>query len=374
MSLSTRNSPGARTESPVGRQTVRETGRVSDRAPHTSTHANQRSACSLRPTPEGPERDNYIAGPRTGTTRSGFSAPASAAASARHNEPGSRPASACPTQPPSKAGGASPRGGERHHGVGKSDQSTESDCAGRGAAHHPGPPGMPERHAAGHNQRTRTGAKQRRPPGGAKQGSVHTTRRTTAQEQLPGNTKPTHHKPKPGEAGYKRSLHTSTHTPRHPSQEWRGAAETHARTAHPSQEWWGTSGARTRTPYHPCQEWQGAAEAGAEAHPSTPRTPARSGGAEAERAHKQAHPNSPARRGGAQPKSGPKHIHPHRTPQPGVAGYKRSAHMHTPTPHPGVAGRSRSRSPSVPTWTAHSSQAWQGTIKARTRTHTHGTP
>ena len=30
----------------------------------------------------------------------------------------------------------------------------------------------------------------------------------------------------PGVAGYMRSAHTNTHTPQHPSQEWRGAAET----------------------------------------------------------------------------------------------------------------------------------------------------
>ena len=70
-----------------------------------STHANHRSARSPRPTPEGPARDNPIAGRRTGTTRSKPSAPASAGASGRHNEPCSRPASACPAQPPSGAPG-----------------------------------------------------------------------------------------------------------------------------------------------------------------------------------------------------------------------------------------------------------------------------
>ena len=92
-----------------------------------STHASHRSARSPRPTPEGPARDNPIKGPRTGTTRSELSAPPAAGASGTHKEPRSRPASACPTQPPSKAEGASPWGGERHHGVGKADRSTESD-------------------------------------------------------------------------------------------------------------------------------------------------------------------------------------------------------------------------------------------------------
>ena len=158
-----------------------------------STHANHRSARSPRPTPEGPARDNPIAGPRTGTTRSEPSVPASAGASGMHNEPGSRPASACPAQPPSKAEGASPRVGERHHGVGKADRSTESKLdrtrrgAPRGATRHarearrqrqPGhtdrcqattaagcrQPGGHAQHAPSHG--TRTGAKQHQPPSG----------------------------------------------------------------------------------------------------------------------------------------------------------------------------------------------------------------
>ena len=119
--------------------------------------------------------------------------------------------------------------------------------------------------------------------------------------------------------------------------------------------------------------------------------------------------------GGAQPKPEPKHTHPHRTPQPGVAGYKRSAHTsthkrnhssqewrgaaetraqarthtphtparncgvqagsahtntHTPTPQPGVAGRSRNPSSSTHTHTAHPSQERRGTTGERTQTHT----
>ena len=82
--------------------------------------------------PEGPARDNSIAGPRTGTTRSAPSALASVPG------PGSRPASACPAQPPSKAGGDRARGRGRHHGDGKANWSTESDRTGRGAAHQRG--------------------------------------------------------------------------------------------------------------------------------------------------------------------------------------------------------------------------------------------
>ena len=172
VSASTRNSPSAPAESPVERRTVQE---KPDASVTGSTHTNHRSARSTRPTPEGPTRDNPIAGFRTGTTRSEPSAPASAGASCRHKEPGSEPASACPAQPPSRAEGARPRGGERHHGNGKADRSTESDRTGRDAAHHAGPRGTPERHAAGHNQGTRTGAKQRRPPGATNPESAHNT-------------------------------------------------------------------------------------------------------------------------------------------------------------------------------------------------------
>ena len=149
-----------------------------------STHANHRRARSPRPTLEGPARDNPVAGPRTGTTRSEPSAPASVGASGRHNEPGSRPASACPKQPPSKSGGESPRDGERHHGVGKADRRTESDRTGRGAAHHAGPRGTPERHAAGHNHGTQTGARQQRPPIAPNP----TARTTTTQPRPRGDT------------------------------------------------------------------------------------------------------------------------------------------------------------------------------------------
>ena len=155
-----------------------------------STHAKHRSASSPRPKPEGPVRDNHIAGPLTGTTPSEPSAPASAGGSGTHNEPGSRPASACPAQPPSKSGGESPRGGERHHGVGKAHLSTESDRTGRGAAHHAGPQGTPERHTAGHNNGQRTGAKQRRPPGAANPDSARHNDTSRAREALQSNTQP----------------------------------------------------------------------------------------------------------------------------------------------------------------------------------------
>ena len=95
----------------------------------------------------------------------------------------------------------------------------------------------------------------------------------------PKHTHP-HRTPKPRVPGYKQSAHTKTHTPQHPSQEWRGAAKTRA-----------------------------------QAHTPTPHTPARSCGVQAERAHK--HTHTP-------------------TPPPGVAGRSRNrshkTHTHTAQP------------------------------------------
>ena len=145
--------------------------------------------------------------------------------------------------------------------------------------------------------------------------------------------------PQPGVAGQKRSAHTNTHTPQQPSQEWRGASETraqaHTTTPHTPARSGGVQTERadnhTHT-QHPSQEWRGAAETRVQAPTPTPHTPARSGGVQAERAHK---------------------------------------HTHTPTPQPGVAGRSRNLSPSTHTRTAHPSQEWRSTSGARTQTHTH---
>ena len=389
-----------------------------------STHAHHHSASSPRPTKEGPARDNPIAGPRTGTTRSEPSAPALVGVSGRHDEPGSRPASACPAQPPSKAGGASPRGEERHHGVGKAKGSTESDQTGRGAAHHAGPPGTPERHASGHNQGTRTGAKQQRPPGAANPGSAHNTQGTMAQEQVSGNTKPTRHKPKPTVAGYKWSAHKHTHTPTtHPGVAGRSrnpSRSTHTHTTHTRREWRGTRRAPTQTHTHtptpqpgvaghsrnpsqsthtqtaqPSQESRGTNGARTQAH-THPDTPARSGGAQPKpnprthtridnpsqewrgtsrastRAH--THPNTLAGRGTAQLKPEPKHTRPHRTPQRRVAGHKRSEHTNTRTPqHPRQEWRCAAEAgaqahPTSPRTPARS--GWAPTERAHEHTHT----
>ena len=135
-------------------------------------------------------------------------------------------------------------------------------------------------------------------------------------------------------------------------------------------------------------------ETQAQAHTPTPHTPARTGGEQGEPAHKHEHPNTPARSGGAQPKPEPRHTSPNCTPQPGLAGYKRSAHTnthrqtahpsqerrgteerahehtHTQTPKPGVAGCSRNSNPSTHSHAAHPSQEWRGTRGAGTKTRT----
>ena len=161
------------------------------------------------------------------------------------------------------AGGASSRGGERHHGVGKADQSTESDRTGRGAAHHAGPRGTPERHGAGHNQGTRTGAKQRRPPGATNPESAHNTQRTTAHEQVPSNSQPTHHKPQPTRNGNSSEGEGGNPSPgggqaKQKDKAAKGKGEAHhnapGRPARPTRP------SKTRTPpppADPSQEWRG---------------------------------------------------------------------------------------------------------------------
>ena len=173
---------------------------------------------------------------------------------------------------------------------------------------------------------------------------------------------------------------TPTHTPRHPSQQWCGAAETraqtHTMTPHTLARIGGLQAEcapkHTHTPQHPSQEWRGAVKTRAQAHTPTPQTPARIGAVQAERTHQSTQPNTSARNGGAQPKPEPKHTHPHHTPQPGLAGYRRSAHTkaHNPTTLPRMAGRSRSPNPSTHTHTAHPGKDWRGPGGAHTPKHT----
>ena len=115
-------------------------------------------------------------------------------------------------------------------------------------------------------------------------------------ESEPKHTHP-HRTPRPGVAGYKRSAHTGTHTPEHPSQEWRGVAPTRAK-----------------------------------AHPSTPHTSARSGGIQAEHAHNHASPKIPASNGGVQAK--PKRNRTHHRPQLAMEGRSQNLRPSTPTEDP----------------------------------------
>ena len=252
----------------------------------------------------------------------------------------------------------------------------------------------PNTHTHGAHQSQELGVKTVAPtPAHARSGGVQP-------KPEPKNTHP-QRAPKPGVAGCKRCAHTSTHTAQHPSQEWRGAAETRAQTHTPTARTQARSGrvqaerpqqhtpgvagcSRNSSPKththsaHPSQEWRGASGAPTPAHTQ---------------------PNTPARSGGVQPKPEPKHTHPRRAPKQGVAGCKRSAHTstrqewrgaaetqaktHTPTtrtqaraggvqaerPHqhtPGVAGCSRNWSPNTHTHGAHQSQEWRGASGAPT--------
>ena len=91
---------------------------------------------------------------------------------------------------------------------------------------------------------------------------------------------------------YNKHTHTPTPQPGVAGRSPNLAPSTHTHTARPGQEWRGTNGERTQT---------------------------------------KTHPNTPGSSGGAQPQPEPKHSHPHRTPQPRVAGYKRSAYTDTDT-------------------------------------------
>ena len=326
VSASTRNSPGAAAESPIKRRTVRETGSVSDRV-----HKRKKPKRTQPKTDTGGTRQ----GKPHGGAPNGYDAERAQSPSLGGGQRQAQRVRFSAAQAPSKPGDASPWDGERHHSVGKADRGTEGDRTRRGATHQRGAGGTPERHAAGHNQGKWTGAKQQQPSGAPNLEKAHNTQRTTAQAQVPENAKPTHHKPPPGVAGYKRSAHKNTHTPT-PQPGVAGRSQnlgpsTHTHAAHPSQEWRGKSGAGTRT-------------------------------------HKQ--PNTPARIGVAQPKPKPKHTHPRRSQEwRGTSG----ARTQTCTPQHSSQewrGAAQNPSPNTHNHTAHPSQEWRGTSEARIKTHT----
>ena len=113
----------------------------------------------------------------------------------------------------------------------------------------------------------------------------------------------------------------------------------HTTNPNPERQGTGRAGTQTHTPQHRSQEGWGAAETRTHADTPTPHTPERTGGVQAERAQKHTPPDTPARNVGRQRKPERKHTPPHRTPQPGQAGCRRSAHTntHAPTPQPGLA-------------------------------------
>ena len=216
----------------------------------------------------------------------------------------------------------------------------------------------------------------------------------------PKHTHP-HRTPRQGVAGYKRGARTQTQTPQHPSEEWRGAAETRAQAHTPAPHTRPRRGVVQVESAHkhthiptPQPGEAGRTQTRAQGYTHTPHTRAWCGGVQAERtqhhtqtptpkpgvtgrsrnpspsthkhtahpsqewratsrerAHKHTHPNTPARSGGAQPKAEHKHTHPHRTPDPGEAWYKWRAHTNTHTPQ-------------------HPSQEWRGAAKTRAQAQT----
>ena len=287
VSASWRNSPSAPAECPVGRQAVPETGHhtTAAHAAEDRRRRNPPAATSSR----GPRRVQRGASP----------------APLPWQLPAARTNSLVPGQPPPAPRSSPVNPGSQAPGVGKGT-AARSDWTDRGAAHQGG--GRRDtreqrcrpqpRHTDSCQAPRPTGC--RKPRQRAQPATNHGTGTGARQHQT---NKP---QTRPGMAGYKQRKHTDTHTPQHPSQEWRGAAETRAK-----------------------------------AHTPTPHTPVRCG---VERAHKHTHANTQARSGWAQTRPKPKHTHQHRTLRPGVAGYKRSRHTNTHTPH-------------------HPSQEWRGAAK-----------
>ena len=181
-------------------------------------------------------------------------------------------------------------------------------------------------------------------------------------------------KPQPGVAGRSRNPSPSTHTQTaHPSQEWRGTSEartqthTHPNTpamsggAEPKPEPKHTHPHRTpepgvagyeRSPHanmhrakHPSQEWRGAAETRAQAHKPTPQTRASNGGVQTERALNHTHPKTPARNDGVQAKT--------------------RAQQHTPQTR--ARNRGAKPNPYPSTHTQDPSQEWRGYNETQTQ-------
>ena len=189
VSTSTRNSLGVLAESHVERQTVWETGHVSDRvhtrqttAAHAAQDRSQRKPPGTTPS-QGAERVRRRASPAPLPQQG----PAAGTMSTVLGRPPAAPRS-CPVKP----GTTDPGMEEGTTATGKLTRAPRATGPDEARRTNAGPRGTPERHAVGQNHRTRTGAKQQRPPGAAKPGSAHNTRRLpqTAVPQRP-HTAPT---------------------------------------------------------------------------------------------------------------------------------------------------------------------------------------
>ena len=199
VSASTRNSPGAPTESPVARRTVRETGRVSDQvhtrqttAAHAAQDRSRRDPPGKTPS-QGPERVRRGARPAP-LPRQG---PAAGTMSPVLGRPPRAPRSH-----PVKPGATAPGVGEGTTATGKPAGAPRATGPDEERRTNAGPRGTPERHAAGHNHGTRTAAKPQRPSGAANPGSAHNTRRTAARDKVPRTAGPPRpHPPAPTASG-----------------------------------------------------------------------------------------------------------------------------------------------------------------------------
>ena len=150
---------GAPAESPVERRTVRKTGRVSDRV-HTrrTTAAHAAQDRSWRDPPgttpsRGPEQVRHGAGPAPLPRRG----PAANTMSPVLSRP-PRAQRSHPVMP----GATAPGVGEGTMATGKPTGAPRATGPDEERRTNAGPRGMPDRHAAGHNHGTRTGAKPQR--------------------------------------------------------------------------------------------------------------------------------------------------------------------------------------------------------------------
>ena len=162
-----------------------------------------------------------------------------------------------------------------------------------------------------------------------------------------------------------------------PNKEWRGAGEPRTQAHTPTLHGAARSGevqaerahkhTRANTPAN-----IDGPRAKAQTNTRAPRTPARIGVIQAERAHKPTRHNTAARKGVAQPTPETKHTQPDRTPQPRLAARRRNnTNTHTPTYLPQLAGRKRK--PEL-THMHHGPQPGSAGYRRSAHTNTHPPP